>query len=92
MTDQDVRYVVIFRNEVDETPTQLKAKNGVIALKYLERCFTDRAMTLAYYDVNGIKTFLEVDDKDNIILPDDAQDFYVVYAPEGKEVVFVIIT
>lgn len=85
MTDQIRRDVVIYDNEVNGIPTQLTATNGIITLKYLERSH-HRARTLAYFNINGIKTFLEVDDKDNIRLPEDVDDFFVIYEPEGMEV------
>lgn len=85
MTCQGRSDVIIYDHEVDGIPTQLTAKNGVITLKYLERAYP-RGRPLAFFNAQGIKTFLEVAEKDNIVLPEEVADFIVVYSPEGMEV------
>lgn len=82
---QNLQVRSIFVRQLDDdkrdAPAQLFAKNGMLTLKYLKSSFPG-ARTLMYLD-RGMKTFLEVDQKDNILIPPNTVEFFVVLKPEG---------
>lgn len=80
----DLRSITVSRLGAltDETPSQLFVRKGNINIRYLD-CAFPNASTLVYFD-QGMKTFLEVDEQDNIAIPPHVEQYFVIFKCRGK--------